>query len=478
MNASLLSFLIVICVALAVAPAYTLLPLWVAGTAGGAALLLLALLYRLVILPQRIARNGFDLLASQEANNRLRPTGFKEPDRLVELFNSLMQTLHQATRSLREQEQIFSQIVSVAPMGILVLDPDMKVRTMNPAFRQLCALPQKISFEGRPLHSIKSPTVAEMDAMKPGETRLIRPDGQTLLRCRRLWFLQAGFRNPFFMIENLSEEVARAEKEAYGKVVRLISHEVNNNMAGIIPLLEYLSSLHPEEKELEEWIEAVRQRCGNMSRFINSYADVVRLPEPDLVPTDLSVFLTRLLPFLESIAGHPITLDLPSTNSDSSYPLPDPQSSLLIAADTAMLEQAIVNILTNARQAIERSPRSYYNKGDYNKGDYNKGEGENRIYNNEETPSIIISAAKTESGEITLTISNNGEPLTEEQTSRLFTPFYSSRPDGQGIGLTLTAEILRRHNCRFTLRTEPDSRTRFRIHFPVLPEPTHSETNP
>ena len=468
MNASLLSFLIVICVALAVAPAYILLPIWVAGTAGGVALLLLALLYRLVILPQRIARNGFDLLASQEANNRLRPTGFKEPDRLVELFNSLMQTLHQATRSLREQEQIFSQIVSVAPMGILVLDPDMKVRTMNPAFRQLCALPQKTSFEGLPLHSIKSPIIAEMDAMKPGETRLIRPDGQTLLRCRRLWFIQSGFRNPFFMIENLSEEVARAEKEAYGKVVRLISHEVNNNMAGIIPLLEYLSSLHPEEKELEEWIEAVRQRCGNMSRFINSYADVVRLPEPDLVPTDLSLFLTRLLPFLESIAGHAITLDLPTTNSDSSYPLPDSRSSLLIDADTAMLEQAIVNILTNARQAIERSPRSYYNKG----------EGEHSIYNNEETPSIIISAAKTESGEITLTISNNGEPLTEEQTSRLFTPFYSSRPDGQGIGLTLTAEILRRHNCRFTLRTEPDSLTRFRIHFPVPPEPPRSGTNP
>lgn len=196
-------------------------------------------------------------------------------------------------------------------------------------------------------------------------------------------------------------------------------------MTGITTLLEVLAAYHKDDADLSGFITSVNDRCGAMSRFIGAYADVVRLPEPHTEKINLKEFIVSHLPFLRSNSPYPIeTAEL---------------QNLEINADADMLSQVLVNIIKNSAEAI---------------GETGREDGE-----------ITISIIEDEHHKPVLTIADNGSGISPDTAVNLFNPFFSTKPDGQGIGLTMVAEILRRHNARFSLRTYDDGITRFRILF-------------
>lgn len=164
-----------------------------------------------------------------------------------------------------------------------------------------------------------------------------------------------------------------------------------------------------------------------MSRFIASYAEVVRLPDPQLKTLNLGEFVNAQLPFLKSNSGFPIECSIAD-------------GDLYIRADADMLSQVLVNIIKNSVEAIIEA-----------------GYPDGRI---------DISISHLPRNRKMLTVTDNGCGISPATEAGLFNPFFSTKPDGQGIGLTMVAEILRRHNAEFSLNTSPEGLTHFRIIFP------------
>lgn len=366
---------------------------------------------------------GLELIASQDFNNRLTHTGIHGPDKIVDLFNTMIDKLRSERTKNLEQENFLQLLTKASPMGVLTLDFDRNVTMANPSFLKITGISGENTILGHRPDEIDNSLVREMLKTKLGTNEVIRDGDVRTYRCYHLSFIQTGFRREFYLLESLTEEVIKAERAAYEKVIRTISHEVNNTMGGVRSVLQTISDTSDDDDTIEV-LESCDNRCEEMCAFVSAYADVVRLPEPMLQQTDLNDEVSRLLPFLKMTAKEGVDIEF----SPSGTPV-------VAMIDSNMMQQALVNIVKNANESIS------------------EGRGWIRI------------TVAMEANHPVLEIANNGEPISDEVSRNLFRPFYTTKKDGRGIGLTLTAEILNRHNARFRLWTAPQKITRFRIIF-------------
>lgn len=395
-------------------------------------LVLLWLLYINLLYPISAINNGMFLVRAQDFTSRLVKVGQKDADDLVGMFNKMIDRLKEERLRNIEQNHFLQLLIQASPMGIIILDYDEKITMANPTMLAMLGLDAQ-SVEGRMLSDFKGEVATAIAETKQGESRTVRFSDTKIVRISRLNFLELGFARPYVMVEVLTNEVIKAEKDAYGKVIRLISHEVNNTMAGVNSMLETVALIMEQEADLAEAIESCRERCASMSEFITSYADVVRIPEAKLDKLELNGRIARMIPFLEGLAGENIRLNFTPAEDE-----------VFVNADTVLLEQVMVNIIKNSKESILSAT----------------GEGEINI-------SVTARPKRIE-------ITDNGAGISGEAAQRLFSPFFSTKRGGQGIGLMMVGDILRQHKCQFSLRTDtpaeenPAARplTRFQIEFP------------
>lgn len=375
-----------------------------------------------VITPSQTVLRGMELIKAQDFNNRLLPVNVAESDKIVELFNHMIDRLRNERLYNREQESLMKLLIKASPMGVVILDFDGHISIVNDSFLRLTGISDKTNVVGKIISDLPSDLAKRMDEVNLNENLLIRNGDVKRYRCYHLSFLQMGFPRHFYLLESLTEEVLKAERAAYEKVIRIISHEVNNTMAGVRSVLDTIYETC-NESDLKEVIESCDQRCEQMCNFISSYADVVRLPKPVMREVELEKLLKEMLPFLQETLPENIKLIFSPAEKES-----------VVNLDIVMIQQVIVNILKNAAESIE-------------------SEGQ-----------IEIITEKT-GNDTTLIISNNGKPITEEVSKNLFSPFFTTKREGRGLGLTLISEILNLHDARFSLKTGEDNITRFTIVF-------------
>ena len=404
---------------------------WIAGFCG-AMLMLLLLLRRAVIRPLDMVETGYDMLNSQDFNSRIRTVGEYHADKVANLFNRMSGELKNERLRLAEQESFLKQLVEVSPMGIAVLDFDYNVTMLNRAFMEMADLRgDGRDLEGRPLKSIRSELVEAIAAVDSGKSATVRLSDTKIYRVSNLWFMDSGFRRPFVIVESLTKEIMKAERVAYGKVIRVISHEVNNTMGGVASLLEIIAD-STDDPEMRAAIESGEERCRSLSDFIRNYTDVVKLADPVIVEWDMNTRIRRLAPFLKTFTGCGIELG---------FSLAD--EPLTVKADPIMWEQVLINLVKNSSESIAARMQSQPGV-----------EGR-----------ITLTAFRDDSGAVTVEVTDNGSGIDAETSRKLFTPFFSTKSNGRGIGLTLVNEILQMHNCRYRLRTDADGLTRFSIRF-------------
>lgn len=424
MGSKVLFILVALCI-IAVACMLYLLPptqIWCIYVVCAVALVILFFLLRRVIVPADTAMKGMELIAAQDFNNRLTKVREHNADKIVKLFNSLIDKLRNERLRNLEQDSFLRLLIDASPMGVMMLDFEGKVSMVNQSMLRITGIQSAEEIAGLDLLSLPTDLSGKMADVPLGENRIIRRGDVRMYRCYHLSFVQTGFPRHFYLLESLTEEVMKAEREAYEKVIRIISHEVNNTMGGVKSVLELLHD-STDEEDVREVIESCDDRCERMCSFISAYADVVKVPEPVLREVDLNREISAMLPFLKEMAGDEIFLDFVSE-----------ESSLQVNIDIALIQQVIVNIVKNAVESI-------------------KGKGY-----------VEIRTGKKD-GNVWIEISNNGSPISEEISRKLFSPFFTTKKEGRGLGLTLIGEILKRHKARFSLRTGYDRITRFHIDF-------------
>ena len=390
----------------------------------------LSVFYRKIVKPLNSIGNGMDLLREQDFSSRLSPVGQYEADRIVNIFNRMMDQLKNERLRMREQNSFLELLIQASPMGVIILNLSEKISQLNPMAVKMLGVHADLAV-GKQLKTLDSSLAAELDTIDNEETKIVRLNDANVYKCTRSYFIDCGFKHPFFLIERMTDEVMRVEKKAYEKVIRMIAHEVNNTTAGITSTLDTVEQTLASEQGMEDLCEVMRvcvERCFSMSRFITRFADVVKIPEPNLLPLSLNEMATTCKRFMEGMcadAGISLTLECDE--------LVRP-----VKMDAALFEQVLVNIIKNAAESISSSESARQNG------------------------QIIVWTQSPASIEVV----DNGPGISKEVESKLFTPFFSTKPDGQGIGLVFIREVLSKHGCTFSLRTYADGLTRFRILFP------------
>lgn len=390
-------------------------------------LVVLLLFYRTTMRLIRSVSNGMDLLREQDFSSRLAHVNQREADRIVDVFNRMMDSLKNERLKLREQNHFLDLLIGASPMGILIFDQSEVITMGNKAAASFFGYDDSSDLIGRKLIGIPSPLAAVIKGMQPETIETVRLSNSKIYRCSRLSFMDSGYAHPFVLIEHLTSEMVKAEKKAYEKVIRMIAHEVNNSVAGVNSTLDTVASMLEEESDdalhaTADVLRVCQERCLTMSRFITSYADVVKIPEANLMLTDLNERVYACKEFMESMCNE----------RDIRLHVQLCDECVQVKIDNVLFEQALVNILKNAIESIGSDGDVY-----------------------------ITTTAKP----ATLTIADNGAGISPDIENKLFSPFFSSKPDGQGLGLIFISDVLTKHNCLFSLRTFDDGLTRFGIRF-------------
>ncbi len=374
-------------------------------------------IYKSFILPVQLMAAGAESLKSKDFSMQFNPVGQKELDSLIAVYNLMIEQLRLERTYQTEQHFLLEKLIEASPAGILLLDFDGNIHSMNRAAEHILEKKEK-ELQGQSLDKLRMPFVKELSSLKLDENKVIQSGGTRFYRASKSRFIDRGFERQFILLEELTQEILKAEKGAYDKVIRMMSHEVNNSIGAVNSILQSLEQVNSLEPDFKEAIGIAVGRNLRLSRFMGNFADVVKIPPPRKLPLKVQDLLENMLRLMEFQADkkqvqlHACLAEKP----------------VVVNMDKEQIEQVLLNVLKNA---LESAPEG----------------GQVRM--------------ELETGE--MRILNNGEGISEEEQKKLFTPFYSTKPQGQGIGLMLVREILMNHGFGFSLHTRPDGWTEFRI---------------
>jgi two-component system nitrogen regulation sensor histidine kinase NtrY len=368
--------------------------------------------YRMVnalFVPMELIRTGAELMNERDFTSRFVPVGQPEMDRLIEIYNAMIDRLRDERLAAEEQQQLLQKIVEASPSGIVICDFDGAIQQANPAAQRM----------------LSEPAVAEaLPSLASGESKLVTLTGARKLKIWNAEFRDRGFAKTFYLLEEMTEELRLTEKTAYEKLIRMMSHEVNNSVGAVRSLLEsvlrYAEQIGPDDRgDFTNALTIAAARIESLNRFMSGFADVVRLPPPH--PREVA-----LAPVIDDIA----TLLRPELDQRRIALRIDVERDAVIRVDQSQFEQVVINVIRNAMESIRDG-------------------GEIAIAFNDRV----------------LTVADTGRGIDPAARDELFTPFFTTKREGRGLGLTIVSEILNNHRLPFSLQNREGGGAEFRIAF-------------
>lgn len=220
-----------------------------------------------------------------------------------------------------------------------------------------------------------------------------------------------------------------AETQAWQKLISVLTHEIMNSITPIISLSETLSESETLDNTdsgsyriMKQAMETIHRRSEGLLVFVENYRKLTRLPQPTVQPIHVHSMLKSLQQLLASSGIN---------FSYSIYP-----EQLILKADKSMMEQLLLNLLKNAHEACTAQINS----------------------------KIEVKAARV-GNEIHLSVSDNGQGISAEAIEKIFIPFYSTKPSGSGIGLSICRQIMLRHRGKIVVKSD-ERGSRFTMVFP------------
>ncbi|WP_373924176.1 PAS domain-containing sensor histidine kinase [Duganella sp. CF517] len=330
---------------------------------------------------------------------------------LVAAHNALGDVLRQQRLDLVQRELLLDTMVQNTPVAMLLVSESGPVVYANIAARQLLNEGRKL--EGHRLDDVlakASPALVEAMA-RGGDGLFTTKDGdkanqideEEVYHLARRSFNLNGRRHELLLLRQLTMELRRQEVQTWKKVIRVISHELNNSLAPLTSLAHSGAELvrRGQTERLPQILETIEERTRHLEGFILGYARFAKLPTPRLEPQRWPDFLARLSQQVEfALAGEP------------------PAESC--AFDAAQLEQALLNLLKNAHES--GSPAS----------------------------EVSLEVRRLHEA-VRIDVLDRGPGMSDTVLTNALVPFYSTKRSGTGLGLALAREIAEAHGGRITL---------------------------
>lgn len=365
------------------------------------------------------------LAALREGDYSVRGRGARGGDPLGEVYletNALGDTLREQRLGAMEASALLTQVMEEIDVAVLTFDAEGTLKLVNRAGERLLGLPRarlmNQKAEGLGLAELLAGTVPRR------LTRTFAVEGGPY-ELRRGTFRQGGLPHLLVVVADLRLALREEEREAWRRLVRVLSHEINNSLAPIHSISEALRDSLMQVPRASDWEEdakvglgIVARRSEALGRFMSSYARLARLPPPKLGAMEVE-------PWVRRVAALETRLPVEVR----------PGPALAVRADGDQLEQLLINLVRNAVDAAR--------------------ERQGRVWVSWTAPSADA---------VEVWVEDEGPGLAD--TANLFVPFFTTKPEGSGIGLALSRQIAEAHGgtLRLENRTEgPGCRARLRL---------------
>lgn len=330
----------------------------------------------------------------------------------------------------REQEQYYSLMLEQVATGIVVVNENGNVMQANSAAKNLLNYQSFNHIEQ--LKRIDNNLFNTFYRLKNGEThqflKLTYKNNITHLSLRATSFLSHGENLRIISVHDISNELDAKELESWQKLIRVLSHEIMNSITPITSLSETLLNYFiPPEKPLDKktvantvkGLEVINERGTGLIRFVESYRKLTRLSKPVLKHVNLRNLIEHLLLLLENEA------DFQRIQFNVETETPD----IGIKADEAQLSQVLINLIKNAMYAVKDITE----------------------------PRISVRAHYSQNGRCEIQVIDNGPGIPPEIMEQIFIPFFTTKENGSGIGLSLSRQIMKNHGGSIEAVSSPGS---------------------
>ncbi len=330
----------------------------------------------------------------------------------------------------REQEQYYSLMLEQVATGIVVVNENGNVMQANSAAKNLLNYQSFNHIEQ--LKRIDTNLFNTFYRLKNGEThqflKLTYKNNITHLSLRATSFLSHGDNLRIISVHDISNELDAKELESWQKLIRVLSHEIMNSITPITSLSETLLNYFiPPEKPLDKktvantvkGLEVINERGTGLIRFVESYRKLTRLSKPVLKHVNLRNLIEHLMLLLENEA------DFQRIQFNVETETPD----ICIKADEAQLSQVLINLIKNAMYAVKDITE----------------------------PRISVRAHYTQNGRCEIQVIDNGSGIPPEIMEQIFIPFFTTKENGSGIGLSLSRQIMKNHGGSIEAVSSPGS---------------------
>lgn len=400
---------------------------------GGWWMLAAALLHR-VVFPLRTVSNM--LAALREGDFSMRACGAHADDALGEVLlevNALGETLREQRLGAREATALLGKVMAEIDVAVFAFDAEQRLRLVNQCGANLLA---------RPAERLLGCQASELrlDEFLKGETpRTVEgtfPGGTGRWEVRSSTVRERGLPHQLLVLSDLTRALREEERQAWRRLIQVLRHEINNSLAPIDSLTGSLASLLQRDPRPSDWetdmnegLSVIRDRSRALNRFITAYTQLTRLPEPRLGPVDVGEWVRRVAGLeprrhVNIVAGPALT----------------------IQADGDQMDQLLINLVRNAVDAALATGGNVY---------------------------VGWRSVARPTPWLELWVEDEGPGLSS--TENLFVPFFTTKPDGAGIGLALSRQIAEAHGGGLTIenrRNMPGCRACVRL--PAAPSGSHS----
>ncbi len=375
---------------------------------------------------------------SQSFATSVEGSGFEE---LNTAFREVTKEFQKAKIEKEEHFRFLQTIIDHVGIALIAFNPDGHVELINNAAKKLLKIQRLRNIDD--LEQISTGLAEKLGNISPGDKDLVKlKQGDDLLQ---LSIYATGFilrQQQLILVamQNIQSELEEKEMISWQNLIRVLTHEIMNSITPIASLASTATDLLKDDKECKvpqelnevisdvgQAVKTIEKRSKGLITFIDNYRKLTRIPQPDFKIVQVRDLFERV----ENLLGDQIEKNAIQFKSEI-----DPES-LSLTADPTLIEQVLINLCKNSVEAVHGVSH----------------------------PKIKLKAGSDGLGNPVIKVIDNGKGIAAEVAERIFIPFFTTKPEGSGIGLSLSRQILRLHKATIGVTSAPNQKTVFKLQF-------------